>query len=198
MSDKPLFDIWAWSQIEAAADGCLDGERLQRMTEALARDARLRATVARAQAMNAALRVAGCEPPPPGLLGSLLAIPRLHPRARAAHVARAAAYAPRWSAAGGAVAAAALAAVVVFGLYAPPMPAPSVPAPVPGQTSDLPPEPPTARAVPELAAVHDFVVALAYLNKSAVVTGREVGAALNDGMTAALEVSRDSLSRRPD
>ena len=177
MSEKRFFDIWAWSQIEAAADGSLDGESVQRMAEAQDRDARLRAAVARARTVHAALRASGNERPPRGLLGVLLAIPRRHPRARSASAARVPWRSPVWTTAGGAVAAASLVAIVVAGL------------------SEAPVAPPPE---PALAAVQDFEVALAYLSKSAAVTGREVGAALNGGITAALEVSRDSLSRRPD
>lgn len=195
MSDKPLIDIWAWSQIEAAADDSLDGERLQRMVEAQAGDARLRAAIERARALRAALRASGQERPPPGLLRTLLAIPRLHARPRAVHAGYASTRAG-WATAGGAFAAATLAAIVVANLYAPSIPPPLAgTAEVAPQIDDPPAAAPTA---PEVAAVQDLAVALAYLNKSAAVTGREVGAALNVGFTAAFEVSRDSLSRRPE
>ena len=190
MSDKRLFDIWAWSQIEAAADGSLDRESLERMREAEERDARLRAAIVRARALRGALRASGRESAPRGLLGSLLAIPQRHPRVRKP-VARGTASGPVWATAGGAAAAAALAAVVVAGLSGPPLPPP-------GATTATPEPLAPALTEQELAAAREFAVALAYLNKSAAITGREVGVALNDGFTAALAVSRNSLSRRPE
>lgn len=212
MSDKRLFDIWAWSQIESAADGSVRGESRERMRRAQDRDARLRGAIARARALNGALRAGGRERPPPGLLGALLAIPQRYPRG-VVFVARDAARGPAWATAGGAVAAAVLAAIVVAGITAPylstlprasvaaQLPAPPIDAPS-SPLTDAPSAPPTAAqsapAAPDTDAAQDFAIALAYLNKSAAITGREIGAALNDGLTAALEVSRESLSRRSD
>jgi hypothetical protein len=130
--------------------------------------------VSRARTVHAVLRESGRERAPAGLIPTLLAIPRGAPRARRARSRSFAPRGPAWATAGGAVAAASLVAIVVAGLAQ----APVEPAPT-----------------PELAAVQDFEVALAYLGRSAAVTGREVGAALNGGLMAAFAVSRESLSR---
>jgi hypothetical protein len=175
VNENRLFDIWAWSQIEAAADGSLGGESARRMDEAQNGDARLRAAVARARIVHAALGASGRGSPPAGLLGALLALPRRFPRGARAQASPRASRVRLWSTAGGAFATASLAAIAIVGMFGTHV------------------EPPTQ---PELAAVHDFELALAYLSMSAAVTGREVGAALNGGLTAALEVSRES--RRPE
>lgn len=177
MNEMNLCDEWAWSQIEAAADGSLEGANRDRMAAALRRDARLRGAVGRARAVHAALRTGARERPPPGLLTTLLAVPRRAPRRGVADTHRAPRRAPFVFS--NAVAAAFLVAIVVADLFAT--------LEQPGPTPD-----------PRLAAVQDFELALAYMSRSAAVTGREVGAALNGGLAAAVDVSRESLSRRSE
>lgn len=75
MTQKDLHNEWAWSQIEAYADGSLDGAAHERMRAELANDARLRAAVERADAVRAALREIHSAPLPRGLRGKLWRIP---------------------------------------------------------------------------------------------------------------------------
>lgn len=173
MTDKRLIDAWAWSQVEAAADGSLDGEAVNRMADAVADDPRLRAAVARARAVRSAIRSSAAVPMPAGLLATLLAIPRGSPRHDAA--ARIAGHRP-WAPLG-AVAAAGLAAIVVADLAGTHM---------------------ESKRQAQLGAVQDFEIAIGYLRQSTAVTSREVGAALNGGVAAALDVSRESLTRRTE
>lgn len=75
MTDRDLNREWARSQIEAWADGSLAGESLERMSTALAGDARLKAAAERAVAVRRALRASAAERMPGGLRRRLLAIP---------------------------------------------------------------------------------------------------------------------------
>ncbi|HEX5046887.1 MAG TPA: hypothetical protein VFX89_07160 [Gammaproteobacteria bacterium] len=96
MNDKELHNEWAWSQIESYADGDLSGAAHARMEAALRADERLRAAVARARDVHAALRRAQPAPLPAGLRARLLrisgpALPRWPMLAAAATAATAAA-----------------------------------------------------------------------------------------------------------
>lgn len=76
MTERDLSAEWAWTQIEAWADGSLAPESRVRMAAAMAADPRLAAAADRAVAVHRALRAP--EPPlpmPPGLRSRLLAIP---------------------------------------------------------------------------------------------------------------------------
>lgn len=75
MTEKDLTNEWAWSQVEAYADGSLDAAAQARMRTELEHDARLCAAVERAGAVRAALRGMRGAPLPRGLRGRLLRIP---------------------------------------------------------------------------------------------------------------------------
>jgi anti-sigma factor RsiW len=80
MTDSDLNQEWARSQIEAWADGSLEGESLERMNAALAADTRLKAAAERAFAVHRALRESRADSMPGGLRWRLLAIPAREPR----------------------------------------------------------------------------------------------------------------------
>ncbi|HXS79491.1 MAG TPA: hypothetical protein VN818_04360 [Gammaproteobacteria bacterium] len=82
MTQKDLSEEWAWTQLEAWADGSLTGEGRARMDAAIAADSRLRAAADRAVAVHRALHAAPAIRMPGGLRRRLLAIPRRAPRAR--------------------------------------------------------------------------------------------------------------------
>jgi anti-sigma factor RsiW len=82
MTQKDLSEEWAWTQLEAWADGSLTGESRTRMDAAIAADARLRAAAERAAAVHRALRATPAIRMPSGLRRRLLAIPSQAPRAR--------------------------------------------------------------------------------------------------------------------
>jgi anti-sigma factor RsiW len=82
MTQRDLSEEWAWTQLEAWADGSLAGEARERMVAALAADAQLKSAAERAVAVQRALRARPAEPMPRGLRRRLLAIPGQAPRAR--------------------------------------------------------------------------------------------------------------------
>jgi anti-sigma factor RsiW len=82
MTQRDLSEEWAWTQLEAWADGSLAGEARERMAAALAADAQLKSAAERAVAVQRALRAQPAEPMPRGLRRRLLAIPGQAPRAR--------------------------------------------------------------------------------------------------------------------
>jgi anti-sigma factor RsiW len=110
MTEKELHNEWAWSQIESYADGELSGAARSRMEAALRTDERLRAAVARARDVQAALRHTRPAPLPKGLRARLLRIPG--PAL------------PRWPALAAAATAAAAAAAVAALLWHEPAPPP--------------------------------------------------------------------------
>jgi len=67
---------WAWSRVEAAADGSLSRADMRRMRRAIESDPDLEAAVERAMRLRAALRTLGREPVPASLTGRLLEIRR--------------------------------------------------------------------------------------------------------------------------
>src|SRR5690606_20267355 len=67
---------WAWSRVEAAADGSLSRADMRRMRRAIEGDPGLEAAVERAMRLRAALRTLGREPVPASLTGRLLEIRR--------------------------------------------------------------------------------------------------------------------------
>jgi hypothetical protein len=75
MTERDLSTEWAKSQLEAWADGSLEGESRERMAAALAASSSLRAAAERAVAVRRALRSIPPEPMPAGLRRRLLAIP---------------------------------------------------------------------------------------------------------------------------
>lgn len=75
MTQRDLSEEWAWSQLEAWADGSLSGESRARMAAALAANSQLKAAAERAVAVRCALRATSASPMPAGLRRRLLAIP---------------------------------------------------------------------------------------------------------------------------
>lgn len=82
MTQRDLSAEWAWSQLEAWADGSLPPESRLRMVAAITADARLAGAAERAVAVHRALRDVAPPPMPRGLRRRLLAIPGQSPRAR--------------------------------------------------------------------------------------------------------------------
>jgi anti-sigma factor RsiW len=82
MTERDLSKEWAWTQLEAWADGSLTGESRARMDAAIAADPRLKGAAERAIAVQRALRASPPAAMPPGLRRRLLAIPRQSTRAR--------------------------------------------------------------------------------------------------------------------
>ncbi len=75
MTQRDLSEEWAWSQLEAWADGSLTGESRARMAAALAANPQLEAAAERAVAVRRALRATSPTAMPAGLRLRLLAIP---------------------------------------------------------------------------------------------------------------------------
>jgi len=165
MTQKDLNEEWAWTQLEAWADGSLTGESRARMDAAIAADARLRAAAERAVAVHRALRAAPAVSMPRGLRSRLLAIPSQAPRARRSYFVPALASA--------AVASAVIAAVLWLNLH------------------DAQP-PPDPRVVP---SAQDLETAMRYLQKSAVITQGHVESAVGTGLRDAFVASRDALAK---
>lgn len=153
-------DDWAWTRIEAMADGTLAAAERGRMSRAMTADPALGAAVDRARRLNAELRRLPRARPPRGLLARLIAVPG---RTRSGWPALAAPF--------GAVAVAAIAALLVVSVR------------------QAPPDPD-----PEAEAVREFALAMAYLQKSAVVTRDEVGGQVGMSLASVLTASRDSLA----
>lgn len=140
---------WAWSQVEAAADGSLSADEMRRMRRAMARASELRAAVDRAKRLRADLRSLGRTPVPRSLTKRLLAIPR-DAGHRSAQPREAG---PGWSWA----TAAGAAAVTAFAIFL---------AAQPPQQDDGYDE--------RTAALQDFQVAMGYLQRSYEMAGQHV------------------------
>jgi len=151
-------DDWAWTRIEAMADDTLAAAERGRMHRAMTADPALGAAVESARRLNAELRRLPRARPPRGLLARLIAVPG---RARSVWPALAAPF--------GAVAVAAIAALLVV------------------SAQQAPPD-------PEAEAIREFALAMAYLQKSAVVTRDEVGGQVGMSLASVLTASRDSLA----
>jgi hypothetical protein len=168
MTQRELNEEWAWAQLEAWADGSLTGEARERMTAALAADARLERAAERAVAVHRALRAVRAQPMPRGLRRRLLAIPGEAAHARSFAVP---------ALASAAAAAAVVAAVLWF------TPEPPAPASVDPRVA---------------AAAQDFETAMRYLQKSARITQEHVESAVGTGLRDAFVVSRDALAQQTD
>jgi anti-sigma factor RsiW len=168
MTQKDLSEEWAWTQLEAWADGSLTGESRARMDAAIAADPRLRAAAERAVAVQRALRTASGVHMPRGLRRRLLAIPSRAPRARRSFLIPALA------------SAAAAVAVIAGALWLSPEPA------------QPPPDP---RVV---AAAQDLETAMRYLQRSAVITQGHVTNAVGTGLRDTLVAGRNALARETD
>lgn len=168
MSKTTIEREWAWTQVEAMADGTLEGGDLERMRRALSEDKELRAAVETARVVLGGLRRAGVPAPPAGLLRRLLAQGGRHrrrPRATGAKRSQ-----RGWLIAPLGVASTALIALL-FG---------SMLERMSGQA--------------EQDAVRDFAIAMTYLRESAVVTSEQVGQQLGEGLMTALATSRETLA----
>jgi hypothetical protein len=125
MTQRELNEEWAWTQLEAWADGSLTGESRARMAAAIAADPRLMAAAERAVAVHRALGAAEPATMPSGLRRRLLAIPSRAPRARRSYFMPAL------------VSAAAAAAIVATALWLRPEPPPPVDPRVAAATQDF-------------------------------------------------------------
>jgi len=168
MTQKDLNEEWAWTQLEAWADGSLIDESRARMGAAIAADPRLRAAAERAVAVHRALQAASAVRMPGGLRGRLLAIPSRVPRARRS------VFIPALASAAAAV------AVVAVALWLRP---------------ETPAQPDPQVVV---AAAQDFETAMRYLQKSAVITQGHVESAVGTGLRGAFTASRDALAKDTD
>lgn len=153
---------WAWSQVEAAADGSLSPEDARRMRRAIESDAALAAAVERARSLRKALRALGREPVPRSLTRRLLGIGRPAVRDRA----------PRspvwsWATAAGTAGAVALAMLVLTQAPAPPRDE-------------------------RTAALQEFELAMAYLHRSYSIAGEHVRRAMERQLSDALWPRRRS------
>jgi hypothetical protein len=168
MTQRDLNEEWAWTQLEAWADGSLTGESRARMDAAIAADPRLSAAAERAVAVHRALHEApAAVRMPSGLRRRLLTIPARAPRARCSFFVPALA------------SAAAAAAVIAVALW-------------------LRPEPPTPVAPEVVAAQQDLETAMRYLQKSAVIAEGHVTSAVGTGLRDAFAASRDALAQETD
>lgn len=155
---------WAWSQVEAMADGSLPREDRRRMRAAMASDRRLHDAVERAIGLRRGLHDLGRAQVPLALRRRLLEIPSRErgrlPKQRAA----------LWLPAAGAAAVVAVAAAVIVATR---------PEPVPRDQ--------------QVAALRELQTAMFYLNRSTAVAREEVTQAVQNGLREALEASRDAL-----
>jgi hypothetical protein len=168
MTQRDLNEEWAWTQLEAWADGSLSGESRGKMAAAIAADPRLEAAAKRAVAVHRALH--GSWPSakmPRGLRRRLLAIPSPLPRARSFAL-------PAFASVAAAV------AVIAGALWLEPEPPP------------VPVDPRVAVAAQELET------AMRYLQRSAVITQGRVTNAVGTGLREAFTASRDALARESD
>lgn len=153
---------WAWSQVEAAADGSLSPADARRMRRAIASDPDLEAAVGRAKELRTALRALGREPVPRSLTRRLLEIGRPAGRDRASR-------GPVWSwaTAAGAAGAVAIAVLVLTQV----------------------PEP---RHDERAAALREFELAMTYLHRSYAIAGEHVRRRMERELAEALWPRRES------
>ena len=166
MSRADLNSEWAWTQVEAMADGSLRGASRSRMQQAMRLDPKLHAAVGRARFLRRGLQRSTLPSIPGSLLKRLLDIPGgssigLH-----------------WFASPAKAATSLAVAATIVALAA--------------TLATLRPAGPEA-ADPRIVALQEFELAMKYLQKSAAITGEEVGGAVSDGLREALIVSRDSI-----
>ena len=166
MSPADLNSEWAWTQIEAMADDSLRGASRSRMQQAMRLDPKLHAAVGRARSLRRGLQRSTLPSIPDRLLKRLLAIPG------------GSAVGSHWFASPAKAAISVAAAVTVVALAA--------------TLATLRPVGPAA-ADPRTVALQEFELAMKYLQKSAAITGEEVGGAVSNGLREALIVSRNSI-----
>jgi anti-sigma factor RsiW len=170
MTQRDLNEEWAFSQLEAWADGSLTGEARARLDAAIAADPLLAAAAERAVAVRRALRGSPRLPMPRGLRGRLLAIPRGSPRAQSFAL-------PAFASAAAALAALAVVAGVLW----------------------LEPEPPPVTIDPRVVeAAEDLETAMRYLQIGAQITQAHVTSAVGTGLRDAFVASRNALAEETD
>ena len=163
---------WAWSRVEAMADGSLSRRDARRMRAACARDAGLRLAVERARALRSALRQVGRTPVPLSFYRSLMVrrTPSSAPSERRS-------LAGSWASA--AAAASVLAAAVML------MMQPEAPVDAPVEDG------------PRQAALRDFELAMAYLHRSYEITGAHLKRAMQRELREALGASGENGADEP-
>lgn len=147
---------WAWSRIEAAADGSLSRADARRMRAALEMDPELRRALERARELRRSLRRLRKQPVPRTLYARLARIPARDPDGKRTK-------APLRSWATAAAAASTVAAALVLLMQ---------------------PEP--VRDDPRTAALRDFEIAMAYLHRSYEIAGVHVRRAMERELRDAL------------
>jgi hypothetical protein len=166
-----LDDRWAWSQVEAMADGTLPRADEQRMRTAMAADVRLREAVALAATVRGELKRLARAPVPPSQRRRLLRIPSASPRAQSRRVRG---LVPAAALVGAAVAAIALTALL-----------------------ETPRTPPVASPEAQAQAVADFAVAMSYLRRSAEIASTDVTTAVRGALPGGRDTARDN-ERKPN
>jgi anti-sigma factor RsiW len=169
MTQRDLNAEWARTQLEAWADGSLNGESRERMESAIAADPRLKLAAERARAVRRALRASPAPPMPRGLRRRLLAIPNRTSAGRSFAL-------PAFA---GVAAAAALVAGALWWRLEPAV-----------QVD------PRMTAAQE--ATEEVELAMRYLQKSARVTQGHVTNAVGSGLRDAFAASRAALAQNTD
>lgn len=164
-----LDKAWAESQIEAMADGSLSPEAERRMVTIMRVDRSLAARVEKARELGQALKQLQPVPVPKGLVWRLWRIPSKNPRSSERRIG------VMWLPAAFVAAAASVALTlnVFFGMTGP-----------------------TAEEQARAAAVEDFTIVMAYLQKSALMATNEVNEVVGTGVLDALSVSRGLMERK--
>lgn len=170
MNSKEHLDEWAWERIEAATDGSLSIEQQRRFEAALAEDLDLQAATARARRLHDELRRLAPAQVPRGLLSRLWSIPtpnRETPSQRRTRSGPSLLFAAP---------AAALCVIVIAGV--------------------LFIQQQYAEPDPREVAVQQFVIAMNYLQQGAEFASQEVQGQVQNGISDALILSRESLLER--
>ncbi len=165
---------WAWSRVEACADGSLRGDQQARMRAAMARDPALAEAVDRARELRATLRDLRADPVPAGLRRRLLAIGH-RSDGRGRPVA--------WRAFAPPVLG--LATVVLIALLV------FRPAPEPAL-----PTPPMTAHEDASQAIEEFSIAMSYLRIGAERSSEQLSDAVGTSLRLALATSHETLLER--
>jgi len=164
---------WAWSRVEAMADGGLSRNERRRMLAAMAADPELARAVQAATALRRELTRLAHVATPPGLRRRLLGIPG-DARRTAPWIRPAAAWAVGLAGVATVVAALAL-------LHARP---------------EQEPLPEVARTKEQAEAIEDFTLAMKYLQKSAALASAEVTTAVGGSLHDALNREANHEQKR--
>lgn len=158
---------WAWSRIEAMADGSLSRQDERRMRAALANDPELRSALGRARELRGALGRLGKAPMPLSLYRRLSRIAAPEQGAKRTGV-------PIWSWTSAVAAASTMAAVLL-----------------------LLTQPEPAVDERRTAALRDFELAMAYVHRSYEIAGEQVKRAMERELKEALGVESESGGSEP-